>query len=249
VSFLSKIADTTTAAQGTRFHAVITDLTGTPTELVTSDGRIGWQHRTTLWGTPLRSPTDDSEATRCPLRFPGQYADPETGLSYNYFRHYDPETAHYATHDLLGLIPGPNPTAYVQNPYSSTDPLGLAPCKPGETLGDTSRLNGWIPTEVPKESWAVLRDIREAGVEAQGRGPQLMGPSVPQRFDNSGKSGGYKLPEYDSSGTPIRYLEWGTVQSPLNPKWGGERIITGSDGSAYYSPTHYQTYIVMEPGR
>ncbi|MBD0422938.1 hypothetical protein H0H10_27920 [Streptomyces sp. TRM S81-3] len=95
----------------------------------------------------------------------------------------------------------------------------------------------------------MLQDIRQFGVEAQGAGPQLMGPSIPKPFENSGKNGGYKLPEFDSQGNPVKYTEWGTVQSAQNPKWGGERIVTGSDGSAYYTPTHYQTYIVMEQGR
>ncbi|WP_245245330.1 RHS repeat-associated core domain-containing protein, partial [Streptomyces palmae] len=65
----------------------------------------------------------------CPLRFPGQYADPETGFHYNYFRHYDPETARYITPDPLGLVPAPNPAAYVHNPHTWTDPLGLAGCR------------------------------------------------------------------------------------------------------------------------
>ncbi|MBI0297510.1 RHS repeat protein, partial [Streptomyces sp. PRKS01-29] len=86
----------------TRFHAIVTDLVGTPTELVTADGELARQHRTTLWGTPLPAP---SGSVDCPLRFPGQYADPETGLHYNYFRHYDPETARYASPDPLGLAP------------------------------------------------------------------------------------------------------------------------------------------------
>ncbi|MFJ6593807.1 RHS repeat-associated core domain-containing protein [Streptomyces violaceusniger] len=36
-----------------------------------------------------------SSRHREPPRFPGQYADPETGLNYNHFRYYDPETARY----------------------------------------------------------------------------------------------------------------------------------------------------------
>ncbi|MER8162323.1 putative T7SS-secreted protein [Streptomyces sp. NPDC094472] len=109
----------------TRFHTVITDPIGTPTELITPDGHLAWQHRTTLWGTPLPTPPD---ATACPLRFPGQYADPETGLNYNYHRYYDPETAHYLTPDPLGLAPAPNPQAYVRNPHTRQDPLGLEGC-------------------------------------------------------------------------------------------------------------------------
>lgn len=199
-----------------RFFAIVTDLVGTPSELVDEHGHIAWRTRSTLWGTTAWN-TDATGYT--PLRFPGQYYAPETGLHYNYFRHYEPETARYATPDPLGLAPAPNPHTYVAHPHTWTDPLGLSPnCKAGQTLGDTSKLSGWIPTEAPEESEAVLRDIREAGVEAQGMGPQRMGPSVPQPFENSGKGGGYKLPEFDSQGNPIKYREWGTAQSIDNPK-------------------------------
>ncbi|WP_240467767.1 DUF6531 domain-containing protein [Streptomyces albus] len=128
-SLLTKLTEPT--AVRPRFQSVLTDLTGTPTELITPDGEITWQHRTTLWGTPLPGTTPAADHT-CPLRFPGQYADPETGLHYNYFRHYDPETARYLTPDPLGLAPAPNPTTYVDNPHLWIDPLGLAPtCAPG----------------------------------------------------------------------------------------------------------------------
>ncbi|MFK4269394.1 putative T7SS-secreted protein [Streptomyces milbemycinicus] len=126
-SSILHLTDTTLQAEyDARFHAIITDLVGTPTELVTPDGTLAWQHRTTLWGTPLPTPPS---AVDCPLRFPGQYADPETGLHYNYFRHYDPETARYTTPDPLGLKPGPNPAIYPHNPTFWTDPLGLENCR------------------------------------------------------------------------------------------------------------------------
>jgi len=46
-----------------------------------------------------------------------------------------------------------------------------------------------------------------------------MGPSIPRPFENSGANGAYRLPKFDSQGNPIRYTEWGTVQSVDNPKW------------------------------
>lgn len=107
-----------------RFFAIVTDLVGTPTELLDESGTIVWHTRTTLWGAT--SWTADS-TTYTPLRFPGQYFDPETGLHYNYHRHYDPETARYLTPDPLGLAPAPNPSTYIHNPHIWTDPLGLAP--------------------------------------------------------------------------------------------------------------------------
>ncbi|MDX3233964.1 RHS repeat-associated core domain-containing protein, partial [Streptomyces sp. ME19-01-6] len=60
----------------------------------------------------------------------GQYHDPETGLHYNRFRYYDPETARYTSPDPLGLTAAPNPATYVTNPHAWIDPLGLSPCTP-----------------------------------------------------------------------------------------------------------------------
>ena len=61
------------------------------------------------------------------LRFSGQYFDPETGLHYNYFRDYDPQTGRYLSSDPIGLAGGLNSYGYaLQNPLSYTDPTGEA---------------------------------------------------------------------------------------------------------------------------
>jgi RHS repeat-associated protein len=63
-----------------------------------------------------------------PLRFPGQYADEETGYSYNYFRDYDPAMGRYVQPDPVGLTGDLNLYAYVgSNPLARMDAKGLQP--------------------------------------------------------------------------------------------------------------------------
>ncbi|MFJ1582511.1 RHS repeat-associated core domain-containing protein [Streptomyces sp. NPDC088197] len=124
-----------------RFYAIVTDLVGSPTELVDPDGDVVWRARGTLYGV---RPPDAADGVQCPLRFPGQYFDAETGLHYNVFRYYDPEVGGYFSPDPLGLDPGPNHYAYVPNPLSWCDPLGLKCLEffSVQGLDDAARLRG-----------------------------------------------------------------------------------------------------------
>ncbi|MEU7757154.1 RHS repeat-associated core domain-containing protein, partial [Micromonospora sp. NPDC049171] len=108
-----------------RFYAIVTDLVGTPTELVSPDGEIAWQQRTTIWGIPTHASATGAD---CPLRFPGQIHDSETGASYNHHRYYDPVSVGYLSTDPLGLVAGARPHGYVFNATAAIDPFGLVPC-------------------------------------------------------------------------------------------------------------------------
>ncbi|WP_409059106.1 DUF6531 domain-containing protein [Streptomyces sp. SYP-A7185] len=125
VAQTERLTDTLTQEEiDSRFFTIVTDLVGTPTELIDEQGEIAWQSRSTLWGTTV---WPAGSSAYIPLRFPGQYHDPETGLHYNQHRYYDPSTGRYATPDPLGLSAAPNPVTYVTNPWTWSDPLGLAP--------------------------------------------------------------------------------------------------------------------------
>jgi RHS repeat-associated protein len=112
------------AAPAQRLHLVVSDPVGSPTELIGAGGTLTWYRAGNLWGGPRRAVRQ--AGADCPLRFPGQYEDAETGLHYNLMRYYDPATARYCSPDPLGCPGGPDPHAYVPNPTVWCDPLGLS---------------------------------------------------------------------------------------------------------------------------
>ncbi|RTT93044.1 RHS repeat domain-containing protein, partial [Pseudomonas aeruginosa] len=122
----------------------------TPRLATDASGQIAWQWQSDAFG---RGEALSQGSTQVNLRFPGQYYDAESGLHYNYFRDYDPETGRYVESDPIGLGGGLNTYGYVEaNPVLRTDSLGLMqdigcitpprstaefwfPCKPGGGAG------------------------------------------------------------------------------------------------------------------
>ena len=71
-----------------------------------------------------------SVTTALNLRFPGQYFLIESGLHYNWHRHYDPTTGRYLQPDPLGFVDGPSVYAYASSaPTLEIDPTGRAGIK------------------------------------------------------------------------------------------------------------------------
>lgn len=54
------------------------------------------------------------------------------------------------------------------------------------------------------------------------------------------------LPQYDAAGNKIKYQEWDIHEKTKGRSRGAQRIVTGSDGSAWYTPDHYNTFIKMK---
>jgi len=99
------------------------DHLGTPQVLTDDTGTITWKAVYTPFGEAVPS----IQTVENPFRFPGQYYDQETGLHYNYFRYYNPQTGRYITPDPIGLEGGINLFTYVDSdPVGSIDPEGLS---------------------------------------------------------------------------------------------------------------------------
>jgi RHS repeat-associated protein len=105
------------------------------------------------------------EAVTFNLRYPGQVADGETGLSYNYFRSYDSRTGRYTQSDPIGMDGGLNTYAYANSaPTMYADPLGLLVevCK---RAVDIDWIPGGASRYLPGHSW-FKTDTAEAGMGA-----------------------------------------------------------------------------------
>ena len=124
---LFKTAEAVPSAQGELYY-VYNDHLGTPQTLTNEVGTVVWTAEYDPFGkaTVNEDSDGDGNSVTFNLRFSGQYYDSETGMHYNYFRYYDPNTGRYITADPVRLAGGMNLFAYVGNdPISYIDPHGL----------------------------------------------------------------------------------------------------------------------------
>jgi RHS repeat-associated protein len=118
-------------AGGARVYYLHHDHLNTPRMVTDETNKIVWRN-TPLgepfgMGLPEEDPDGDRQTFILNLRFPGQYADRESHLNYNYFRDYNPELGRYLQSDPIGLAAGVNTYEYVYgNPGGRIDPKGLA---------------------------------------------------------------------------------------------------------------------------
>jgi len=92
-----------------------------------------------------------------------------------------------------------------------------------------------VDRTIPPSVYSVLRYIRTSG-------------KAPEGYVGGRRFGNYEghLPRRDLSGEAIRYQEWDVNPKVPGRNRGAERLVTGSDGRAWYTRDHYNSFVEIK---
>jgi ribonuclease T1 len=90
-------------------------------------------------------------------------------------------------------------------------------------------------SKTPQKVYEVLKYVRENDVALDG----YVGGRRFGNFENL-------LPKKDQNGRRINYQEWDVNPKQQGRNRGTERLITGSDGKAYFTNNHYKSFVEVE---
>ena len=129
--------------------------------------------------------------------------------------------------------------------------VGCSPAQDGQSAPSTEQISDVEPLAARHKSGATAHHDLPAGVPAKvatvldhidtnHKAPA--GYEGGRRFHNEGQGGERPLPHKDKKGNAISYQEWDVNPKVQGVNRGAERLVTGSDGSAYYTSDHYRTF-------
>ncbi|SDD85488.1 ribonuclease domain-containing protein [Rhodococcus tukisamuensis] len=106
------------------------------------------------------------------------------------------------------------------------------------TPAQTAGPRGVVPAAITAAAFATLAEIDAGDWPDSANAPGTKGGDPWRNRDRT-------LPAKTGSGATVSYREW-----DVNPKRRGEtrdaeRIVTGSDGSAWYTADHYTSFVRM----
>lgn len=133
-------------------YYIHSDHIDTPKIATDGAGIVIWKAMHQAFGTAVidADPDGNGQEVTLNFRFPGQYADLESGLYHNFFRDYDPAIGRYVQADPIGQDSGANLYSYVlANPTGLIDPLGLQ----FGTMGSNQLSIGAARSQVAQNSW------------------------------------------------------------------------------------------------
>jgi len=199
-------------AEHGQVYPVIPDHLGVPRELIDRSGAIVWSTTLSAWGEVV---SPNHPKVDCPIRFPGQWFDAESGLHYNRYRYFDPEIGQFISQDPLGIDGGLNVYRYAPNPLNYRDLLGLDICanrKKGEDFKNA------VKDELEKAGLVVVDEVT-----IKVNGPN---GSVRTRVD---------LLVMDQNGNPVLIETKASATAPYTPNQTAAGVPTGTlSGPAEY---------------
>lgn len=143
----------------------------------------------------------------------GDFTNPQAGRNMKAGRAYDPD-ADQRSADAIRLFLA----EVLAQPAKSPAPLKAAPARAA-------------PKGVPDKVLKVLEYVDKHGEAMDGyEGGRTFG-----NFER-------RLPQTDDKGRRIKYREWDVNPLRAGVNRGTERLITGSNGSAYYTDDHYASF-------
>ena len=111
------------AANGESF-SIVSDYLGTPLQAFDNNGNKVWEQELDIFGRKRRK--NNNNSSFIPFKYQGQYEDVETGLYYNRFRYYEPNTGTYISQDPIRLASNSvNLYSYISDSNSWLDIFGL----------------------------------------------------------------------------------------------------------------------------
>ena len=130
---------------------------------------------------------------------------------------------------VLGLVIGKQVFVSQSQP-SVNQTSSSSETSPKEIPNNTPQAD-YNHSEIPQKVYDVLKYIRANNRAMDG----YVGGRV---FTNREKI----VPQFDTGGKPIQYQEWDVNPKVEGQNRGTERILTGSDGRAWYTNDHYQSF-------
>ncbi|CAA0224537.1 conserved hypothetical protein [Tenacibaculum maritimum] len=148
----------------------------TPIQAYDARGNIVWECELDIYGKVRNL---HGEKTFIPFRYQGQYEDIETGLYYNRFRYYSPDTGTYISQDPIGLL-GNNPNfyAYVSDVNIEVDFFGLDLIVViGEGQASIEKYASKMRELFPEHDWVTIKKdwkniVKKSGANKIGISPK-----------------------------------------------------------------------------
>lgn len=111
----------------------------------------------------------------------------------------------------------------------------VTPAPPQERIAGSENREPAGDQQAPRYVKDILRYVRANGTVPEG----YVGG---REFQNREK----RLPAQTPEGKRIRYSEWDVHPKVKGQNRGPERLVTGSDRSAWYTADHYKTFLFID---